>query len=321
MQYSPKYSWLDGNVIPWDQCVLHARTQAAFWGANVFEGVRAYWQENEQQLFLFRLQDHIDRLRRSMKCIGMVIEYSDQQLIDGVLDLVQANKFQTDLHIVIVGYFGMGENFDPMCLTEDTGVHITALPLGRSPRFEAGASACVSSWRRIGDDAMPPRIKTGANYHNSRLAQHEATRNGYDTALFLNQRGTIAEAPGSCVMMVDRGVLYTPPGTSGVLEGITVATISEIAEKQLGIKTVKRELDRTELYLADEAFLAGTLSEIQPMISLDRQEIGAGKPGQLTRKLQELYDRAVHGIQPFENWVTPVYEAVKSEPVLVMEDA
>lgn len=319
MTNSPDFSWFNGKIVPWDQCVLHARSQAAFWGANVFEGVRAYWSPKTQALDIFRLQDHLSRLRRSMKCVGMEIKYSDAELIAATLDLLRRNLVRTDVHIVIVAYFDMAPNFDPMCHTEDTGVHITAVPLGRSPRFEAGASACISSWRRISDDAMPPRIKTGANYHNSRLAQHEATRNGYDTAFFLNQRGTVAEAPGSCVMMVKDRVLYTPPGTSGVLEGITVASISELARDNLGIETVKREIDRTEIYLADEIFIAGTLSEVQPITSLDRQQIGTGAPGPLTRELQGIYDAAVRGSARQDGWNMPVYPVV--EAVKVVEAA
>jgi len=319
MQNTPEYSWLDGKITPWDKCVLHVRTQAAFWGANVFEGVRAYWDEESNELYLFRLQEHLNRMRRSMKCIGMSVDYSDAELTDAVIDLIHKNRFQTNIHIVIVGYFGMGSNFDPMCHTDETGVHITAIPMGRSPRFVSGATACISTWRRISDDAMPPKIKTGANYHNSRLAHHEAVRNGYDTALFLNQRGTVAEAPGSCIMMIDDGVLYTPPGTSGVLEGITVATVSEVAARHLNIPTVKREIDRTELYLADEAFLAGTLSEIQPLISLDGTSIGDGKPGQLTRELQRLYDLEVHGRTNSFQWAKPVYNHASRNLLMAAE--
>ncbi len=309
MQSNPEFSWFNGQVVPWDKCVLHARSQAAFWGANVFEGVRAYWNEATGQLDVFRLQDHLTRLRASMKCVGMQIAYSDADLIEATLVLLRANQVREDTHIVIVAYYDMGPNFDPMCHIEETGVHITAVPMPRSPRFESGASACISSWRRISDDAMPPRIKTGANYHNSRLAQHEATRNGYDTAFFLNHRGTLAEAPGSCVMMVRGGELCTPPGTSGVLEGITVQSVSQLARETLGIETTKREIDRTELYLADEVFIAGTLSEIQPIISVDRQVVGTGDPGPLTRKLQSLYDASARGAAKADGWNLPVHAA------------
>ncbi|MEP4038553.1 branched-chain-amino-acid transaminase [Pseudophaeobacter sp.] len=321
MPSNPDFSWLNGQIVPWDNCVLHARSQAAFWGANVFEGVRAYWSEETGQLSLFRLQEHLTRLRASMKCVGMRIAYSDAELIEATLELLRANQVREDTHIVIAAYFGTGPNFDPMQHIEETGVHITALPLGRSPRFETGASACISSWRRISDDAMPPRIKTGANYHNSRLAQHEATRNGYDTAFFLNHRGTLAEAPGSCVMMVRDGELCTPPGTSGVLEGITVQSISQLAQEVLGIGTHKREIDRTELYLADEVFIAGTLSEIQPITTVDRQAVGTGAPGPLTRQLQDLYEVAVRGTADAYGWNLPVYVPSQGRGVISKGEA
>lgn len=306
MKNYPQYSWLNGAVVPWDQCVLHARTQAAFWGANVFEGIRAYWQEPEQQLSIFRLDEHINRLRRSMKCVGMTIEYSDTDIQAACVELLRANEFIKDVHIVIVAYFGMGLNGDPLGHTDDTGMHITALPMPRSELYNSGASVSISSWRRISDDTMPPRIKTGANYHNNRLAHQEAVKNGYNTALFMNQHGTLAESPGACLMIIREGKLYTPPGTSGVLEGITLASIGEIAEKKLGLTVEKREIDRTELYLADEAFLCGTLAEIQPIIAVDRIPIGTGAPGTLTRKLQSLYENAVR-LEPSKQWSTRVY--------------
>jgi branched-chain amino acid aminotransferase len=158
---------------------------------------------------------------------------------------------------------------------------------------------------------MPPRIKTGANYHNSRLAQHEALRNGYDTTLLLNQRGTVAESPGACVVMVRDGRLVTPPGTSGVLEGITVATVGELAAEDLGVALERREIDRTELYVADEVFLCGTMAEVLPITSLDRLPIGSGQPGPLTRRVQELYQRAVLAeSRDTRQWITEVRPSI-----------
>jgi branched-chain amino acid aminotransferase len=305
---APQYAWLNGEIVPWDECVVHGRTQGAFWGANVFEGVRAYWVDHERQLEVLRLDEHLARLRRSMKCVRMPLEYSDDEIGEACLDLLRANAFEEDVHVVVVAYFGMGPNFDPLSHTEDTGLHVTAVPLPRADGYGRGVAACISSWRRISDDTMPPRIKTGANYHNSRLAQHEARRNGFDTTIILNQRGNVAEAPGSCVVMVRDGRLVTPPGTSGVLEGITLATVAELAGEELGIPLERREIDRTELYVADEAFLCGTLAEIQPIVSLDRLEIGRGVPGELTRRLQELYERAIRGDPAYQRWITPVYE-------------
>ena len=304
---APRYAWLNGDLVAWDQCVLHARTQGAFWGANVFEGLRAYWSATHRELYMFRVAEHLARLQRSMKSVRLELGYSERELGDACLELVRANDFREDVHICVVPYFGMAPGFDPMCHTEDTGVHITALPKARSDAFERGISVATSSWRRISDDTMPPRIKSGANYLNNRLAHQEAVRNGYTTALILNQRGSIAEAPGACVMMLRDGKLVTPPSTCGALEGITVATVADLAREDFGLIVEEREIDRTELYVADEVFLCGTLAEIQPVLSIDRLPVGDGLRGPLTRRLQERFDQAVRGESARESWTTPVY--------------
>jgi branched-chain amino acid aminotransferase len=310
---TPSSAWLNGTLVPFAECVVHARTQGAFWGANVFEGLRAYKIEADPQLRLFRLEDHLARLRRSMKSLHMEILYSDAEITQACLDLLRDNGFGEDVHLCVVAYFGMGPNLDPLCYTEDTGLHITATLMPRARGFAHGVTASISSWRRISDDTMPPRIKTGANYHNSRLAQHEAVRNGYDTTLLLNQRGSVSEAPGACVVMVRDGQLVTPPGTSGVLEGITLATVGELARDRLGLDIARREIDRTELYVADELFLCGTLAEILPITSIDRLPVGAGTPGPITRRLQALYDSEARGASPSPS---PFPVARRADPVL-----
>ncbi|MEA2614075.1 MAG: branched-chain amino acid aminotransferase [Chloroflexota bacterium] len=307
----PDYAWLNGRLVGFDECVVHARSQGAFWGANVFEGLRGYWHDAERQLSVFRLDDHLRRLGRSMKSLHMPVRYTDDEITAACVDLLRANRYRQDVHLCVVSYFGMGANFDPLCHTDDVGMHITATRAPRSPRFSAGAAASVSSWRRISDDSMPPRIKTGANYHNSRLAQHEAVRNGFDTTLLLNQRGSVAEAPGACVVIYRNGRLVTPPGTSGVLEGITLSTVDVLAQAHLGLSIERREVDRTELYVADELFLCGTLAEILPITSIDRLPVGSGVPGPVTRQLQERYDHTVRvGAAADPAWSTPVWPAV-----------
>lgn len=301
---APDYAWQNGRLVRWDECVVHARSQGAFWGANVFEGVRAYADDGAMRAF--RLDDHLARLRRSMKSLHMGIANSDAELKRACLDLVRANDLTVDTHLCVVAYFDQGPNFDPLAYTTSTGVHITALPMPRSPKHEVGAAASIASWRRISDDSMPPRIKTGANYHNSRLAQHEAVRNGYDTTLLLNQRGTVAEAPGACVVMVRDGELVTPPGTSGVLEGITVDTVARLAEERLGLSLHRREIDRTELYVADEVFLCGTLAELLPITSVDRTPVGSGRRGPITALLQNHYDDVARGRSDHPEWSTLV---------------
>jgi branched-chain amino acid aminotransferase len=312
MQPAPRYAWLNGEIVPWDRCVLHGRSQGAFWGANVFEGLKAHWVADAEEAYLFRVEDHLARLRRSMKSLRLEIPYTDADLRDACLRLLRANELRQDAHVVIVAYFGMGPNFDGLSLTDDTGVHITALPVSRSRAYQSGMSVCVSSWRRIGDDTMPPRVKTGANYHNSRLAFQEAKRAGCDTALILNQRGTLAEAPNACVVMVRDGRLVTPPGTAGVLEGITLDTILELARTELGLPVDVREIDRTELYVAGELFLCGTLMEILPVTSVDGLPVGDGLPGPVTRRLQAVYDGVTRTAPEHARWRTPVGAA---EPV------
>jgi branched-chain amino acid aminotransferase len=302
----PGFGWLNGEIVPFDQCVVHVRTQGAFWGANVFEGLRGYWLPDEQQMSIFRLDDHLKRLRRSMKSLHMPVTYSDEDIRQACIDLVRANDFREDVHLCVVAYFGFGRNLDPLNHTEDTGLHVTSTPAPRSRGYSEGLRASISSWRRISDDSMPPRIKTGANYHNSRLAHHEAIRNGFDTTFLLNQRGSVAEAPGSCIAMVRDNRIVTPPGTSGVLEGITVATVEELA-LQRGWRLERREIDRTELYAADEVFVCGTLAEIQPVVQIDRVPVGNGVPGPVTRTLQQLYEAAVRAEPDYRPWSTPVH--------------
>ncbi len=313
MSSSPEYAWQNGEVVPWDQCVVHARSQGGFWGANVFEGVRGYLNPDDDQLYLFRLEDHLARLGRSMKSLHLEIRHPPEELAAACTELIRVNGFRRDLHVCVVAYFNLAPDFDALCHTTDTGVHITATELPRRAAHQDGLAACISSWRRISDDSMPPRIKTGANYHNSRLAQHEAVRNGYDTTLLLNQRGTVSEAPGSCVVMIRDGELATPPGTSGVLEGLTVETMAELAAAELGMTLQRREIDRTELYVADELFLCGTKTELLPIVSVDRQTVGSGGPGPITVRLQQLYDdlvRARTGPSPLS---TPVYPSAAAE--------
>lgn len=312
---APAFAWLNGTVVPFDQCVVHARSQGAFWGANVFEGLRGYHNDRDGEVYLFRVDDHLARLRRSMKSVRMSVAFDDAQITQACVEVLRANDFRCDVHVVVVGYFDLADNLDPLCHIEATGMHVTATALGRSPGWERGVAASISSWRRISDDAMPPRIKVGANYHNSRLAQHEAVRNGYDTTLLLNQRGNVSEAPGACVVMVRDGRLVTPPGTSGVLEGITVATVAELARDEFGLDLEHREVDRTELYVADELFLCGTLAEIQPITSVDRIAVGDGSPGPVTRALQRRYEQAVRGGPAARAWSTPVFAGLGAQEV------
>jgi branched-chain amino acid aminotransferase len=287
---APTYAWMNGKVIPWAACVLHGRTAGAFMGSNVFEGVRAYWSAAHEELFVFRHEAHLERLARSLKTMRLEVPYTVRQIGQGALDLLRANAFREDVHFIPVAYFGMGaHHFNALGPTVDNGVYITAVPWPQPAALWNGVSACVASWRRISDDTVPPRLKAGANYQNSRLAQTEARVDGYDTAILLNARGTVAEGPGACLMMVRDGRLVTPPVTAGILESITRTTLMELAERELGLPVLEREIDRTELYVADEVFMCGSGLEVLPITSVDRIPVGDGGRGPVTKRIQDVY--------------------------------
>jgi branched-chain amino acid aminotransferase len=300
---------MNGKVVPWDQCVVHGRSAGGFMGSNVFEGVRAYWNAQEGELFVFKHEEHLQRLARSMKTVRMEVPFTLREIGRGALDLLRANEFREDAHFIPVAFFGMGaHNFNTVGPTVDNGVYITAVSWPQPPALSNGVAACVASWRRISDDTVPPRLKSGANYQNSRLAQTEARVNGYDTAIILNHRGTVAEGPGACLMMVRDGKLVTPPVTAGILESITRSTLMELASRELGMEVVEREIDRTELYVADEVFMCGSGLEVLPIVSVDRIPIGEGVRGSMTKRMQDVYFGAARGeLAAYRQWLTPVY--------------
>jgi len=314
---APKYAWMNGAVIPWDRCVVHGRSAGGFMGSNVFEGVRAYWSAQQDELFVFKHEEHLQRLGRSMKTARLEVPYTLREIGQGAMDLLRANEFRQDAHFVPVAFFGMGaHNFNTLGPTVDNGVYITAVSWPQPAALWDGVAACVASWRRISDDTVPPRLKAGANYQNSRLAQTEARVNGYDTAIILNHRGTVAEGPGACLMMVRDGKLVTPPVTAGILESITRATLMDLAARELGVQVVEREIDRTELYVADEVFMCGSGLEVLPVISVDRIPVGEGIRGSMTKRIQDVYFAAARGELPaYRHWLTPVYSAAREPAV------
>lgn len=310
MTHSPRYAWKDGDLIDWKDCTLHVRSQGCFFGTNVFEGLRGYWSPRTEELYVFRVPEHMARLAYSMKVMRLALARSPEEIVAGMASLLRANQFREHVQINIVAYFGLNHTSDPLFPAETTGVHVTAVRFPRSATVDTGVHAAVSSWRRIGDDVVPPRVKVGSNYQNSRLAQGEARLNGYDMALLLNPGGTVAEGPGSCVFLVRDGTLCTPDVSSGILESITRATLIELARKELGLTVVERAIGRTELYAADEVLACGSIAEITPIVSVDRLKVGTGAVGPITRQLQQLYFRAVLGELPgYEHWLLPTVRA------------
>ncbi len=301
-----RFIWYKGDIINVNDAKINILAPTAQFGLNVFEGIPCYWNENEKQLYAFRLDDHYDRLFRSARLIQINCPYTKEDFKKSLIDVIKANEYDENLSVrqtLFVDGFGSWGSAEPV------DMFVAPIPKGKTSAEynKKGLNCCVTSWRRISDTTLSPRIKCGANYINSRVGQREALRNGYDTCIFLNEAGKVAEGPGSCFFMVVNGTLVTPMLTDSVLESITRDTIIKLA-KELGIPVVERTVDRTELYTCDEAFLCGSAMEVTPVISIDKYVVGNGETGRLTLQLHKAYlDVAKGKNQKFKKWVTPIY--------------
>ena len=302
------YIWMNGELVPRAAGTLPVGSAAVFYATNVFEGLRAYWNATEEELYCFRLADHFARLRESMKMMRFTIPYQDEALYEAVRTVLQGNDVHDDIHMHLVAYVaGSGQD-----ATEPTGVYINPRLRGRMAAPDNGLRCCISSWTRTSDNAIPIRLKCGANYQNARLALLQAKADGYDSPIFLNQQGKVAEGTGASICVVRKGKLATPTVTSDILESITRSTlIEEIVPHVLGLEMVEREIDRTELYVADEAFFCGSGFEITPITSIDRFPVGNGRVGPITQRLLDAYMDLVRGVDTrFPEWRTPTYRKV-----------
>jgi len=307
MSRQPEYVWMGGDYIRWQDAKVHVASECAMRGANVFEGIRGYLDAPGTRLMFFRLPDHLDRFFNSMKLMRMQPPYARATYVEAIAGCTAQNGFAEDVYVRLTTYFGLGKNYGYLPDEVEIDSAVIVSPRGRPEGLPQGIHCMTSTWLRISDRAMPPRIKAGANYQNSRLAFVEARINGYDGALLLNADGRVAEGPGACLFIVRAGTLITPPVTAGILESITRATVLELATRELGIPTAIRDVDRTEVYLADEAFFCGTAQEITPIISLDRYAVGSGEPGAITRSVQQFFFQIVRGERPaYSHWLTPV---------------
>lgn len=307
MANTADFIWMNGKLVAWRDATLHVSAEAILRGANVFEGMRAYWNDEARELYIFRNREHLRRLRQSMRIMRMSIPFSDDDLTAAFLQLFRANRFAAGVHFRPVVYFGEGEAHAWQPAEIETGVFVMAYE--RPPAASAkGVRSCVSTWRRNSDNASPSRVKSAANYHNARLAQVEAKMNGFGPPIMLNDRGEVAESPGACFMMVRDGRVITPPVSADILEGITRETLIDLYRDELGIEVIERDIDRTELYIADEAFFCGSGAEVQPILAVDHYVVGDGAIGPLTRAMQDLYfDIAKGKVAKYRHWLTPVY--------------
>jgi branched-chain amino acid aminotransferase len=298
--------WVSQNnkLVRYEDAKVSVMAPGLTFAALVFEGYRAYWNEEEQDLFIFRLDDHNKRLAFSMNLLELDDPPSIETFNNDIIETLKANEFRGDTYIRLQVYV---DDWGSMLATGPVGSSVICRPRPRVADFKTGKQFIISSWRRNGENANPPRIKASANYLNSRLAGLEAKRQGAGGAILLNEDGTVSEGPGGCLFVMRDGVFITPDVTSGILESVTRRTMLEMAGS-IGVETVERRLGRTELYLAEEAFYCGTGQEIMPITGLDGRAVGDGTPGPVTRKLQAAFDDIVRGRNDaFAHWLTPVY--------------
>ena len=261
-QVSPEYLWHSGSLVEWEKATVHISKLA--WSAisAVFEGIRAYWNPDLQELYIFQLDAHLKRLFQSMKVMRMSSSYTMEELGQAIISLIRANEYRCDAYIQPLAYFGGGTPGYMAVLEEPGEVVITTRAAPSNLGTGKVAHCNVSSWTRISDNVVPPRVKAIANYQNSRYVSTESRINGYDFGIVLNQDGKVSEASYACLYIIRDGVAITPPVSAGILESITREAVKGLLKEQLGVPVVEREVDRTELYIADEVFICGTAVEV-----------------------------------------------------------
>lgn len=302
-----------GEYVPLHEARIGILTHALHYGTGVFEGIRGYWNDAEQELFLVRPREHYERWKQNCGLLRIDVPETAERLCEITAELARRNSFHTDIYIRPLAYKSaerVGVRTD-----DEDAFALVALPFG-AYLPERGLHAGVSAWRRIDDNAIPARGKICGAYVNSVLASDDARRAGFDEALLLNESGHVAEGATCNLFMVRNGRLITPSITENVLEGITRASVMELARHQLGLSVAERPIDRSELYLCDELFLTGTAVGIAPVIRVDHRPVRSGEVGAITSEMQRLYFDAVRGYLPaYRKWLLPAF-ASQQQPEL-----
>jgi branched-chain amino acid aminotransferase len=298
-------AYFDGRQVPLADAKVSVLTHAFLYGTAVFEGIRGYRATSGSEVLIFRLREHYQRLERSCKILNIRLSQDLEALCRLTVDLVRANRFQEDIYLRPIAYKS-AERIG-VHLSDESGLIVAAVPFGKYLEDEKPLSLGVSSWRRSEDNAIPSRAKVNGSYVNLALAASEARSAGFDEAILLNEDGHVSEAAGMNLFLVRDGRLVTPGVAANLLEGVTRDSIRTLAVEELGLKVEERQMDRTELYVADEAFLVGTAAQVAPVGSVDHRTLGDGKPGPITIRLKDLYGRVVRGeVSKYASWITRV---------------
>ena len=299
-------SYIDGEFVDDEHATVSIRCRALNYGIGCFGGVRGYLSDDGEQLFVFRLDDHVRRLELSAKILFLPLKVSRDEVAAKILELLRLNKFKEDAYIrpMVISNAPL---LAPVLREEDSCLIIWSMPLKRYIDKDA-IDVCVSSWRRTSDNAIPSRTKPTGGYLNSALARREAFDNGFDEAIFLTNAGMVSEGSAEHVFIVRNGVLFSPPSTEDNLDGITRRTLITLATEDLGLEFVERPIGRTELYASDEMFLCGTGAQVTPVRSVDRRTLGEGDIGPITKRLGAHFQDVVHNrVEHRREWLTPVW--------------
>lgn len=297
------YAYLRGEILPLEQAKIGVMTHAFNYGTAVFEGIRGNWNDDQQTAHLFRLREHIERLAQSAKIMKMTMPDSIDRLCEIAVELVERSEFHEDVYLRPMVYLS-GEVLGVRLHNVEVDNLIFLSPF---PAYLPEVARChTSTWRRVQDTGIPPRAKVTGIYANSALAKTEANLNGFDEAIMLNENGHVSEGSGENIFLIRKGRLITPTPADNVLEGITAASVVELARNELGLETVEREIDRTELYIADEVFMTGTAAHLTPVVEVDRRPVADGQVGPITRRLSALFYDTIRGkSQKYAHWCTP----------------
>ncbi|MDO8687973.1 MAG: branched-chain amino acid transaminase [Dehalococcoidales bacterium] len=303
----PPYAFFQGDFVPLAEAKIGVMTHALHYGTALFEGIRGNWNSKKKQIYIFRLREHYERLLNGCRVLKIDLPYTTDKLCQITVEVVARCGFQEDIYIRPLAYKS-SESLGVRLHDLDSDFLVFAMPWGRYLDVDK-ARCAVSSWRRPDDNVIPPQVKITGMYINNAFAKTEAIENGFDEAIMLAPDGHISEGSGENIFLVIDGKLVTPAIYNNILVGITRNTVIELARNELGIETIERPVDRSELYAAQECFMTGTAAHITPIAEIDRRQIGDGEIGKITKNLQQLYSDVIRGNQPkYLSWCTPAYE-------------
>ena len=306
------HAYFQGRIVPLGEAKVGVMTHAFNYGTAVFEGIRGNWNAEDGSLYLFRMREHYERLARSSRILGLELREPLDRLCELTLEIVERSGYEEDVYLRPMVYLS-SEALGVRLHGLESDLLIFIAPFGPYLDIDKGARCHTSSWRRVDDLGIPPRAKVTGIYVNSALAKTEAELNGFDEAIVLNADGHVSEGSGENIFIVRGGKLITPAPSDNILEGITADTVVELAAAELGVETVQRPIDRSELYIADEVFMTGTAAHLTPVVEIDRRAIGDGRAGPVTRELSDLFFDAIRGkSEKYRHWCTAVRARVAS---------